>query len=166
VEIIVAGFGNLLRGDDGVGVVVAQRLLEAGAVPEGVRVLDIGIGGIHLVQELLSGCEALIVLDAVDLGRPPGTVVVQEPEVLDMTALPELARRDHLADMHYATPERTFVLARGLGVLPARTVLVGVQVQDAHRYGEGLTDTVGAAVPVAAEIVLEQIRNLGLPRPA
>jgi hydrogenase maturation protease len=111
VRILVAGVGNVLRRDDGFGVVVAQRLLELPLPPE-VRVVDVGIGGIHLVQDLLaSSIDALFVLDAVDFGKSPGTVLVVRPEIVDLSALPPEQRRDQLADMHWATPERAFVLA-------------------------------------------------------
>jgi hydrogenase maturation protease len=102
-------------------------------VPAGVRILDIGIGGIHLVQELLDPVDALVVVDAVDLGRPAGTVLVQRPDVLDVSDLPPTRRRDALADMHYATPERAFMLARSLGVLPGTTWVVGCQLADTDR---------------------------------
>ncbi len=161
MQILVACFGNVLRGDDGFGVVVAQRLVEDG-VPPGVRVLDIGIGGIHLVQELLDPVDALVVVDAVDVGRPPGTVVVIDPEVTDVAALPIDQRRDALADMHYATPDRAFTLARGLGVLPPVTVVVGCQPLDAQRYGEGLSEPAAAAVDAAITAVRTTVAALGV----
>lgn len=152
MKVLVACFGNVLRGDDGFGVAVAQRLL-AEPLPDDVRVLDIGIGGIHLVQELMTGVDMLLVVDAVDLGRPAGTVIVQEPDVADVTALPIDRRRDELADMHYATPERALMLARGLGVLPVRTLVVGVQTTDTDRLGEGLSvPTTSAVEPAVREI--------------
>jgi hydrogenase maturation protease len=163
VKVLVAGVGNLLRGDDGFGVVVAHRLLEQG-MPAGVRILDIGIGGIHLVQELLDPVDALVVVDAVDLGRPPGTVLVIRPDVRDVTALPLDRRRDELADMHYATPERAFMLARGLGVLPA-TWVIGCQPADAERVGEGLSPVVAAAVDAAGAEVRRLVTALGVPWP-
>jgi hydrogenase maturation protease len=162
MNVLVAGVGNLLRGDDGFGVVVAEHLLEQGT-PTQVRVLDIGIGGIHLVQELLDPVDALVVVDAVDLGRPPGTVLVIRPEVRDVTALPLARRRDELADMHYATPERAFMLASGLGVLPVATWVVGCQPADAERLGEGLSPAVAAAVDTAAAEVRQLVSALGIP---
>lgn len=39
---LVAGFGNVLRGDDGFGVEVIRRLQEPGAVPAGTAVLEVG----------------------------------------------------------------------------------------------------------------------------
>lgn len=145
---IVACFGNVLRGDDGFGNAVTQRLLAA-ELPEGVRVLEIGIGGIHLVQELMGGIDLLLVVDAVDLGRPAGTVVVQRPEVVDVAALPPDRRRDELADMHLATPEKALMMARGLGVLPERTFIVGVQTTDTERLGQGLSAPTARAVEAA-----------------
>lgn len=163
VQVLVAGVGNVLRGDDGFGIVVAQRLERE--APPGVRVVDIGIGGIHLVQELLDPVDALVVVDAIDLGRPPGTVLVTRPEVRDVAALSLQERRDELADMHYATPERAFMLARGLGVLPPSTWVVGCQPTDAARYGEGLSPPVARGVEAAVREVRRVVTDLMIPWP-
>ncbi len=155
MRIIVAGVGNVLRGDDGFGVAVAHRLLEQ-AVPDGVQVLDIGIGGIHLVQELFAGADALVVVDAIDLGSTPGTVVVQRPDIR------EIAGPDDLADVHYSTPERALMFARGLEILPATVWLVGCQVVDAERLGEGLSPELAGAVDAAAREVRCLVGELGV----
>ncbi|MDP9435659.1 MAG: hydrogenase maturation protease [Actinomycetota bacterium] len=150
---IVACFGNVLRADDGVGPAVAQALI-ADDLPAGVRVLEVGIGGIHLVQELLVGAvDLLLLVDAVDLGRPEGSVVVQRPEVLDVSTLSVERRRDELADMHLATPARTLMVALGLGVLPATTLVVGVQTIDTQEPRHGLSAAARRAVPVAVDEV-------------
>jgi len=156
MRIIVAGVGNVLRGDDGFGIAVAVRLLEQ-EPPREVEVLDIGIGGIHLVQELFAGADGLIVVDALELGRPPGTVVVQRP------AIRGIAGPDDLADVHYATPERALMFAHGLDVLPASVWLVGCEVVDAERVGQGLSSVVAAAVAPAADEVRRLVRMLGVP---
>ncbi len=161
-RVVVAGFGNVLRGDDGVGVAVSHRLLD-GAVPEGVTVLDVGIGGIALVQELLEPTRGLVVVDAVDLGRRPGTVLVIRPEVEDVNALPVSARRDALADMHLANPDRALAVAAGMGILPAATWLVGCQPRDADGMCEALSPPVAAAVGPAAAEVRRLVTQLGIP---
>lgn len=160
--IVVACFGNLLRGDDGAGVAVARALQEL-CPPEQVRVLDIGIGGVHLVQELLEPVDSLIVVDAVDLGRVPGSVVVVHPEVPDARAWTAGERSDQLTDMHYATPERAMLLARGLRILPERTVLVGVQVDRVADWSDRLTPAVAKAVGPAAAEVRRLVRAAGVP---
>lgn len=151
----MAGMGNVLRGDDGFGVVAAQRLLEQ-PIPAAVRVVEVGIGGIHLVQELFEVPDALVVFDAIDLGRDPGTVLVVRPEVEDVTALPLTERHDRLADMHWTSPQRAFLLARGLGVLPKTTWVIGCQPEGMNEPGEGLSRRVSNAVDPA----IGELRNL------
>lgn len=151
----MAGMGNVLRGDDGFGVEVAQ-VLQRQRPPAGVKVMDVGIGGIHLVQELHDPLDALVVVDAVELGRPPGTIAVILPTVR------EPAGPDDLADVHYANPERAFMLAGALGVLPAVRWLVGCQPLDAERVGEGLSQEVAAAVEPAAAEVRRLVSELGI----
>ncbi len=162
MRVVVAGFGNVLRGDDGFGVVVAQRLLTE-PIPDGVEVVEVGIGGIHLVQKLLDKSDALIVVDAVDLGRPPGTLLVLRPDVLDVTVLTPSQRQDELADMHYATPERTFMIAAALGILPESTLLVGCQLADPDQLGVGLSPEVARATTVAVAEVRRIVAELGIP---
>ena len=71
-RILVAGVGNVLRADDAYGVEVAHRL-EAMELPDGVEVVETGIGGIALVQELQDGWDALIVADCRRRGRRRAT---------------------------------------------------------------------------------------------
>lgn len=159
-RVLIACVGNRLRSDDGVGPVVGD-LLAARGLPERVVVEEIGIGGIHLVQSLLGHkFDALIVVDCADHGRPPGTVMTIDPEVLDVESLSAIAKYDYLADMHYTKPERAFALARALGVLPERFQLVGVQPQDAVSLHRGLTPIVEAAVATAADEVLRIVGEL------
>lgn len=158
MRILVVGVGNVLRGDDGFGVEVAE-VLGGVDLPAGVEVHEVGIGGIHLVQELLTPADGLIVVDAVDRDCPPGTLVVLRPDVPDLHALEAGDRRTQLADMHYAEPGRALMLARGLGVLPEKVVVVGCQTGDPDRLGQGLSTPVAAAVPRAVEEVRRILRE-------
>ena len=159
MRILLAGVGNVLRTDDGFGVEVAHRL-EAMELPAGVRVVETGIGGIALVQELQDGWDALVLIDTVDYGRDPGTIMLIEPDVVDVKALSWGERYDLLADMHLAKPERVLMLARALGVLPERVLMVGCQPTDADAVGLGLTPPVEAAVEVALSEVLRHVEEL------
>ena len=159
MRILLAGVGNVLRADDGFGVEVARRLADL-SFPEGVRVVETGIGGIALVQELQEGWDALVVVDTVDLDRSPGTVMLIEPDVVDVEALSWDQRHDMLADMHLATPERALMLARALGVLPTRVLEVGCQPEDAHAVGEGLSAPVTAAVDIAVAEIVRHVSEL------
>ncbi len=145
-RILVAGVGNVLRGDDGFGPAVTRVL---GSLPAEVDVVETGIGGISLVHELMAGVDGLVIVDAVDRGAEPGTVFVIEPEVGEAV---------HVPDVHLANPERVLNMAKGLGVLPERVVIVGCQPTDVEGLGGPLSPPVERAVAVAAEAVLDTVR--------
>jgi hydrogenase maturation protease len=159
MRILIAGVGNVLKADDAFGVEVAHRLAEM-PLPQDVKVVETGIGGIALVQELQDGWDALIVADAVDRGREPGTVMMIEPDVIDVNALSWGERADLLADAHLATPERVFMLSRALGVLPSRLLMVGCQPVDADGLGTEMSEPVKLAVEIAIAEILRHVEEL------
>ncbi len=157
LRVLVAGVGNSLRADDAFGVVVAHRLMEM-ELPEGVKVVETGIGGIALVQELQEGYDALVIIDAVDRGRPPGHVMLILLDVPHVDDMEWGERYDFLADVHLATPERALIMSKALGVLPDNTLMVGCQPVDAETPGIPMSPEVTAACDVA---VREVLRHLG-----
>ena len=157
LRVLVAGVGNQLRADDAFGVVVSHRLMEMD-LPEGVKVVETGIGGIALVQELQEGYDALVIIDAVDRGRPPGHVMLILLDVPHVDDMEWGERYDFLADVHLATPERALIMSKALGVLPENTLMVGCQPVDAETPGIPMSPEVTAACDVA---VREVLRHLG-----
>jgi len=160
VRILVAGVGNVLRGDDGFGVEVAQALTRARRGGDGVEILEAGIAGIPLVQELMDGYDALIIADAVDRGGAPGTVYLIEPEVVDPAMLDPAALHASLADAHYTEPSKVLVLAKALGVLPPRVFLVGCQPAGYDELGAELSAPVRDAVGVAVSRIESLVADL------
>jgi hydrogenase maturation protease len=140
-RILVAGVGNVLRGDDGFGPAVVGRL---GSLPSGVEMVETGIGGVALLQELLAGCDGLVLVDAVDRGAQPGTVFELEPEVGDAI---------HVADVHLANPDRVLSMAKTMGALPDRVRIVGCQPLQTDELGQGLSPVVETAADRAAGVV-------------
>ncbi len=159
-RVLVVGVGNVLQGDDGFGVEVAQRLARRTDLPPGVTVLEVGIGGMSMVQELFAGYDALIVVDAVDRGGEPGTTYLLEAEVPDLTDMALEQQQDLMADIHLATPSRAFVLARGLRVLPPLVYILGCQPQPIDDMRIGLSEPVQQAVEPGVERLVREIRRL------
>lgn len=145
-RILVAGVGNVLRGDDGFGIRVLERLREGRfAAHESVRFFESGTAGVSLVQELMDGFETLVVLDAVDRGGGPGQLFVVEP---DLSKLGEGS-----VDLHEAGPEGVLRLAAGAGVLPREAFIVGAQVVSCDELGAGLSPPVRASLEEAVRRV-------------
>lgn len=161
-RIIIAGMGNILRRDDGFGVAVAQRLQAAADLPPNVTVVEVGTGGISLVQELMAppGYDVLLLLDATERNGQPGQLYILEAEVPELDSFPEAVRRDFLADMHYAVPSRALVLAKALGALPPKTLIIGCQPDLVDEFAIGLSDPVTIGVEQAVKRVTELVKQL------
>jgi hydrogenase maturation protease len=157
-RVLVACVGNVLRGDDGFGPAVAAQL--QGRLPAGADVVETGIGALGLVHQLMDGYAALVVVDAVERGSPPGTVFVLEPQVPDIAAATIEDWQAQWADLHLAEPSRILRIARAANVLPDHVLLVGCQPKSCEDYEEGLSEQVTAAVPVAARRVRELVEEL------
>ena len=76
-NILVLGLGNLLMGDEGVGV-HAARMLEHGDLPHAVSMVDGGTGGFHLLS-YLQDFATVIMIDATMDGNSPGTLSLIRP---------------------------------------------------------------------------------------
>lgn len=150
-RVLIAGVGNVFHGDDGFGVAVARRLLEQ-PPPEGVRVLELGIRSFDLALAL-SDCAAAVIVDAVQRGQPPGTLVVLDPAG-------ELAEPAPL-EGHGLHPAQALRLAAELGGVPGVVRVVGCEPASLRPDPQlGLTPPVEAAVAPAAELALELAREL------
>jgi hydrogenase maturation protease len=158
-RVLVAGVGNIFLGDDGFGVAVAQRM-RGRPVPAGVRAEDFGIRALHLAYELLDGYDALVLVDAVPMGEPPGTVMLVEPELED-SRVPS-SEAIPAVDAHSMSPNVVFDLMHSLGGLVDRIVIVGCQPSSVEE-GIGLSAPVEAAIEpavAAIERVLTEISTL------
>lgn len=150
-RVLVAGVGNVLRGDDGFGPAVA-RLLEEQELPPDVRVVELGIGGINLVRELMDVYDALVIVDVVDRGGEVGTLYLLEPEVPDVNDVPAW-QRHRLSDLHQAAPGRSLLLAQAASLLPPRVRIVGCQPALMDDFSMELSPAVARAVPKAAAAI-------------
>lgn len=156
-SILVAGVGNILRGDDGFGVVAAQRLMLRTDLPPTVKVIETGIGGMSLVHELMDGYDALLLLDACKRGGQPGQLYLLEPVVPDAAGFDLQELRAYFADTHYATPIRALALLSAVASLPRVVHVLGCEPKICDGLVIGLSPPVEAAVPQAIDRALKFI---------
>ncbi len=165
MKILVAGFGNLLQRDDGFGVNLLSRLQQLSNESAGtIRFVEVGIGGITLVQELLDHYDALIVLDAIEGQTPGGITTMEISPVVNCrkSSTPtenDFHHQDRFADIHYAEPGRAIALAHEVGRLPPQVYLIGC-VAASTELGHGLSPKVENAMDTAVGKFWELVANL------
>ena len=150
---LVLGIGNLVMSDDGVGVQVLQRMQRECRFQAGVELLDGGTLGLDLLPRL-EGVDHLLVVDAVETGKAPGTLVrLVDDEIPQALATKVSPHQMGLQDL--------LVVARLQGFAPQEMVLWGVQPESIE-MGMELSDPVNSQVELLIEKTLEELKRWGI----
>lgn len=139
---LILGIGNMLMGDEGVGVRAIERLQQE-QWPEDVTVVDGGTGGFHLM-EYLQEFRPIIMIDATMDGQPAGTLTVLRPKYASDFPRVLTAHDIGLRDL-----VETSAL---LGPLPDIT-LITVSIDEIKSMVMELSPAVEAALPGIAALV-------------
>ena len=170
---LVIGLGNPILGDDGVGWRVAEevrrrlRMADDGwrnaehaadsQIPNPKSEIEVdcaSLGGLSLMERMI-GYARVVLIDAISTGQHPVGDVRRFP----LQALPDPAA-GHSASAHDATLPIALKLGRAMGArLPREIVVVAVECRSDYAFGEELTGAVAAAVPVAADLVVETLSS-------
>lgn len=148
----VIGLGNPLMGDDGLGVLAAQRLQEEWFLPPEVQVVDGGTWGMNLLP-LIEDAEALLLIDAIDQDMPPGTQMVLARDEIPRALALKLS--PHQIDLR-----EVIALAELRGTLPERMVAIGLQPGRVE-LGAPLSPAVDRHVDHLVTMVASQLRLWG-----
>jgi hydrogenase maturation protease len=149
---VVIGLGNVICSDDGVGVHALARLRGTRRVPEAVTLVEGGTAGLLLLP-YLADAERVILLDAIDIGADPGTLV--ELDGADWASAFALHMTPHdvgLADLLGA--------AQLCGAWPPQLTICGVQ-PGSIELGTALTPSVAAALDGLVDQVIAQLVSWG-----
>lgn len=152
LRVVVLGVGNPLMADDGAGIEAVRRLQARWALPESVHCVDGGTWGMALLPEF-DAADVLIILDAIECERAPGTLVRISGENVPRRLPPHLS--PHEINLH-----ELFALAELRGTMPGTVVALGVQPQRVD-WEVGLTPRVAAAINGLADAAALELRALG-----
>ncbi len=160
-ETLVAGLGNLMMSDEGIGPRVVERLMaNAGRFPQ-VDFVEPGSSLIGVVHAL-AGRRKAILIDCVIMGEPPGTMRRFSPdEVVSVKEMKNLS-------LHEGDLLSALELSRGLGEYPGEVAIFGIQ-PESMAPGDRLSKALQERLESYAEMVLRELgektaHNLRLPR--
>ncbi len=151
--ILILGVGNILLGDEGIGVRAAEQLRNRADVPSHVRVVDGGTLGPGLMDAVMS-CDLLLVLDAVLGPGEPGSLYRLEGD--DLRKSLSFGASAHQFDL----PD-TLILCELAGHRP-ETVVLGMEPADIRTPRAELSPCCAARLPELVELALQELRGRGL----
>ncbi len=151
MNVLVLGAGNILLSDEGIGVRVIEALEARYDVPESVEILDGGTCGMDLL-DVIAGRDQLIIVDAVNTGSPPGTVVR-----LRDADIPAAFRTK--SSPHQLGLQDVLAMLRLLETAPRHVTVVGVQPASLN-LGLELSPVVAGRLDEMIEMVLAELARL------
>jgi hydrogenase maturation protease len=146
-EILILGIGNILMADDGVGIRVIERLRSV-SLPTGIEVVDGGTSGADLV-DILAERRKAIVIDAIDVGAQPGTIMRFAGDAWTEHA-------SQAVSLHEVGLGQAISMVRLIGVAPKELVVFGIQIQSLEPSLE-LSRPVEEAIGGVVQQVLAEI---------
>ena len=151
-NITVLGVGNILYGDDGVGIRVVEKLGKEYEFSDNIDIIDGGVLGVNLLG-VISNAGRLIVVDTVLNHGKPGDL-----HRLDHDQIPNriLAKNS----LHQVDLIEALTLCNALDHVP-ETTIIGIEPKDLYTLNEHLTPEIEARLDDLVRNVLEEISRLG-----
>jgi len=149
---LILGVGNILLGDEGVGI-HAVRELEETALPPHVDLIDGGTAGLDLL-DLMRGYERVIIIDAVEAGAEPGTIFRFTPE--EVASQPQALP----LSLHQAEILEVLQLAAFVGRPLPPIVIYGIQ-PEVMDWSTELSSALRASMAKLVDAVLKEIPERG-----
>jgi hydrogenase maturation protease len=151
MKTIVIGLGNPILGDDGVGWVVAEEVMNHLPPDLDVDMDRLSLGGLSLMERLI-GYDRAILIDALVSESEPGSVIVSRLEELPDTST------FHLTSIHDMSLQNAIKLGRQMGAkLPQDLTVIGISAKRIYDFREELSLPIQEAVPKAAQVVREML---------
>ena len=147
---LVIGMGNRFRSDDAAGILAATELRKL-HLPRHVDVIYGGTDELSLIEHFMSA-RRVVIIDAVSMGKPPGTVSIFCADEVNMIS------DSDSTSLHGFGLADTIALTRTLGISPD-IAIIGIEPQSTE-YGEELTSLIALKVPLLVRIAMNLV---GLP---
>lgn len=151
-NITVLGVGNILYGDDGVGIRVVEKLEKEYEFSDNVDIIDGGVLGINLLG-VISNAGKLIVVDTVYNHGKPGDF-----HRLEHDEIPNRIRAKN--SLHQVDLIEALTLCNALDHVP-ETTIIGIEPKNLESLSENLTPEIESKVDQLTQNVLDEIKKLG-----
>lgn len=148
MKTLILGIGNVLLGDEGIGV-HCIKYLEKQKLPTNVHLLDGGTGGFHLL-EYFQKYSRIIMIDATMDGNPPGTIKIISPKFSN--------EFPNVLSSHDIGLKDLLETATLLGTFP-QIILITVSISEIQSMNLSLSKEVESAIPSIIEKINELLNN-------
>jgi hydrogenase maturation protease len=149
----IIGVGNPLRRDDGIGIILLEKLIEKkDDLPQDIEYIDGGTGGVNLLH-ILALFDVALIIDAVNLnGKPGESKLFKSEDVCSKKSSINIST-------HESDVLKIINLSKELGEIPDELFIFGVQPKDTSQ-GDGLSSELQQSVESLTLSLQNEIANI------
>jgi len=154
-EIIkIIGFGNIMMGDDGIGIRAIEEVQKTGIFEDNknIEIIDGGTSGVDLVF-MIQQADRAVIIDAVDAGQQTGEIVVFSPE--NIKEIKKKKKGLKSFSLHDIDLSEVFELLKTLNI-PVKIHIVGIKPEFVG-FGEKLSPAVEKSIPGIISAIKELV---------
>ena len=148
-DVVVLGLGNPLRSDEGIGVVLIERLAAVCEQYPDVKFIDAGTGGMNILH-LIADVKKAILIDCAFMKMKPGAIKKFSPD--DVNSVKQLAH----TSLHEADILGIIDLAKRLEQCPDQITIFGIEPQTVES-GQTLSDAVSGNVEQYLALIRDEL---------
>ena len=144
-EIIkIIGFGNIMMGDDGVGIRAIEEIQKSSIFEDNnnIEVIDGGTSGVDLVF-MMQQADRAIIIDAVDAGQQTGAIVIFTPD--NIKEIKKKKKGLKSFSLHDIDLSEVFELLKTLNI-PVKISIVGIKPEYVG-YSDKLSPIIEKNIP-------------------
>jgi hydrogenase maturation protease len=145
--ILVMGVGNILLGDEGVGVRTVEAMRRM-TLPDNVELLDVGTGALD-IMDIIANREKVFIIDAVRGGGEPGAVYRFTPDDIAIQSPAPFS-------VHQFDIPGTLNMAELAGCMPGEVIIFGIEPKRVD-WSLELSPEVAAVIPKVIELVMSEL---------
>lgn len=148
----ILGCGSPLVGDDGIGVHIANKLMEMRSeLPDNVEVIDAGVCGLELLN-FMENAKKIIIIDAVKGAGDIGSVHRFGIEDIKRAA------SSNVISIHDTGLADVLCIAGHVQEMPETLTIFAIEVEETDKISIGISDKVEASVDEVISMILDEIK--------
>jgi hydrogenase maturation protease len=153
MKILVIGLGNPILTDDGVGVLVAEKVRAKLPEDTQVDITEVSVGGLTLMEKMIDYDRVILVDSFLRLEGCPGKI-----HKMTLNDLKSISPTQHSASPHDANLITALETGRKMGLsLPDEITIYAIEVENVMEFGDQPTPAVAEAIPSVTESILAEL---------
>jgi hydrogenase maturation protease len=149
----VIGIGNPLRRDDGIGIILLEKIKEQKKeLPNEVEFIDGGTGGMSLLH-IFACFDSILIIDAVQMNTTPGTYkIFTADDIL-------INKNNFFISTHEHQLQQVIEMSKYLGEFPKDFFIFGIQPKDTS-YSKNLTNDLQTKINILLKSLQDEIKKI------